>query len=304
MANDKPVLILVVGPTASGKTALAIDLAVKLKPSILSADSRQFYRELPIGTAMPNAEQLAMAQHYFIADRSLEDHLNAGAYEKEANVLLESLFTSKNVVVACGGSGLFLKALVDGFDDISPRNEAIRQQWQHEFDTNGIERLQFEVRLRDPHYAASADMHNHQRLIRALEVMEQTGRPYSELRKNETKTRPYRCIWIGLSPDRPVLHQGINDRVDHMITAGLVEEAKKVYHLKEHESLRTVGYEELFEYFEGSITLEQAIYDIKTHRRQFARRQMTWFRKNPEIHWFSRPDDPEIWNLVRNLTIR
>lgn len=304
MVNDKPVLILVVGPTASGKTALAIDLAVKLKTSIVSADSRQFYRELPIGTAIPDAHQLAMAQHYFIADRSLEHHFNAGAYEKEANALLESLFTHNKVVIACGGSGLFLKALVDGFDDISPRNEVIRQQWQQEFETNGIEKLQLEVSSRDPHYAASADMHNHQRLIRALEVMDQTGRPYSELRKNKAKSRPYSCLWIGLSPERSVLHQRINDRVDHMIALGLVDEAKKVYHLRDLESLRTVGYEELFQHFDGNITLEQAISDIKTHTRQFARRQMTWFRKNPEIHWFSEPGDPEIWNLVRNLTTR
>lgn len=290
----KPLLLLIVGPTASGKTGLSIRLAEQLGTEIISADSRQVYRELPIGTAMPSMEELKRVHHHFIADRSLHQHLNAGTYEREANELLAVLFRKKAVVVACGGSGLFLKALVEGFDDIAPRDETRRKYWQNRFENEGILPLQEALLLRDPAYAATADMQNHQRLIRALEVIESSGKPYSTQRMATPKNRPYDCLWIGLSPDRAELHNRIHDRVDAMITAGLEAEARAVYDYKDVEALRTVGYVELFDYFEGKIDLTTAIEAIKTNTRQYARRQMTWFRRNPDIHWFADAASTEI----------
>lgn len=294
---QKPLLILIVGPTASGKTALAIRLAEKFKTVVVSADSRQFYRELPIGTAMPDAGQLAQIKHYFIADRSLQQHLNAGAYEIEANNLLNELFQKNEVVIACGGSGLFLKALVEGFDAIAPRSDAVRAHWQNVLAKDGITALQQAVKEKDPVYAAKADMQNHQRLIRALEVIEVSGMPYSIQRNESPKKRPYRCLWVGLNPDRALLHENIHQRVAAMMEAGLVEEAKAVWPYKEAEALKTVGYVELFAHFEGLCSLSEATEQIKTNTRQYARRQMTWFRKNPDIHWFDK-DKPDIDLLI------
>jgi tRNA dimethylallyltransferase len=301
LSNKQPLLILVVGPTASGKTALAIQLAEKFNTVVVSADSRQFYKELPIGTAMPDAQQLAQIQHYFIADRSLHQHLNAGAYEVEANALLNQLFQKHSIVIACGGSGLFLKALVDGFDAIAPRSVEVRTHWQNVLAKEGIAALQEAVKQQDPVYAATADMQNHQRLIRALEVMEVSGLPYSAQRTESPKKRPYRCLWIGLNPDRALLHERIHQRVDAMLAAGLVDEARAVWPYKEAEALKTVGYVELFAHFEGLCSLAEACEQIKTNTRQYARRQMTWFRKNPDIHWFEAPCS-EIEQLIEKLS--
>lgn len=289
-----PLLILIVGPTASGKTGLSVRLAEQLGTEIISADSRQVYRELPIGTAMPSTDELKRVPHHFIADRSLHEHLNAGVFEREGNERLEQLFQKKEVVVACGGSGLFLKALVEGFDDIAPRDEARRNHWQTLFEKEGITPLQQALTALDPAYAATADMQNHQRLIRALEVIESSGKPYSTQRMSTPKKRPYDCLWIGLSPDRARLHSRIHDRVDAMMEAGLEAEARSVYAHKDAEALRTVGYVELFDYFEGKTDLPTAIEAIKTNTRQYARRQMTWFRRNPAIHWFSDAESTEI----------
>jgi tRNA dimethylallyltransferase len=289
-----PLLILIVGPTASGKTALAIHLAKKFDTEIVSADSRQVYRELPIGTAMPTAHELAEVQHHFIADRSLKQHLNAGVFEREGNKRLAELFQKKQVIIACGGSGLFLKALVEGFDDIAPRDEVRRKHWQKIFEKEGIAPLQQALQNMDPAYAASADMQNHQRLIRALEVIESSGKPYSTQRQATPKSRPYDCLWIGLSPERSLLNEHIHQRVDAMIHAGLEEEAKAVYIFREAEALRTVGYVEFFDYFDGKTDLPTAIETIKINTRQYARRQMTWFRRNPAIHWFPSADAAEI----------
>ncbi len=290
----KPLLILIVGPTASGKTALAIRLAKKLDTEIISVDSRQVYRELPIGTAMPTTDELRKVPHHFIADRSLHEHMNAGVFEREGNERLEQLFQKKEIVIACGGSGLFLKALVEGFDDIAPRDEVRRKHWQALFEKEGITPLQQALTALDPAYAATADMQNHQRLIRALEVIESSGKPYSTQRQAKPKNRPYDCLWIGLSPDRALLHHRIHERVDEMIKAGLEAEARAVFAFREMEALRTVGYVELFDYFEGKTDLPTAIEAIKTNTRQYARRQMTWFRRNPAIHWFEDPQSAEI----------
>ncbi len=300
--SHPPLLVLIVGPTASGKTDLAIRLAEKYGTEVLSVDSRQVYRELPIGTAMPDARQLARVKHHFIADRSLEEHLNAGVFEREGNERLDQLFKKYPVVIACGGSGLFLKALTEGFDDIAPRDEARRAHWASVFAQEGIVPLQQALRSLDPVYAETADMQNHQRLIRALEVIETSGKPYSTQRQAMAKTRPYKCLWIGLSPERPLLHERIHQRVDAMITAGLETEARQVYPQREAEALRTVGYAEFFDYFDGKLDLDAAIEAIKTNTRQYARRQMTWFRRNEAIHWFPGDEVAEIDALVAKFT--
>lgn len=243
---------------------------------------------------MPSPEESKRVPHHFIADRSLHEHLNAGAFEREGNDLLNTLFQQKDIVIACGGSGLFLKALVEGFDAIAPRDESRRKYWQDRFENEGISPLQQALIAQDPAYAATADMQNHQRLIRALEVIESSGKPYSTQRMSTPKIRPYDCLWIGLSPDRALLHTRIHERVDAMIEAGLEAEARAVYAYKDVEALRTVGYVELFDYFDGKTDLPTAIEAIKTNTRQYARRQMTWFRRNPAIHWFADADAAEI----------
>ncbi len=286
--QQEPLLILVVGPTASGKTALAVDLAKALACEVLSFDSRQFYRELPIGAAIPREEEMQGIPHHFIADRSVQEHLSAGAFERAGNELLQTLFKSHHIVIAVGGSGLFAKALVEGFDDISKKNDASRNHWKAVFESEGIIPLQEAVTQRDPRYAAQADMQNHQRLIRALEVMDSTGAPFSAFRKAQPKKRPYRTVWIGLDPDRKELHMRINQRVLHMVEAGLEAEARVLYPLRSLESLQTVGYREWFGHFDGLYDREEAIRLIQRNTRQFARRQMTWFRNQAQVQWFEK----------------
>lgn len=294
-----PLLILVVGPTASGKTALAVEIAKAFACEVLSFDSRQFYRELPIGAAIPSLEEMQGIPHHFIADRSVTQHLTAGAFEREGNERLAALFTQKQVVVAVGGSGLFAKALVQGFDDMSNKNEGRREYWKAVFDAEGIAPLQQAVAERDPVYASQADMQNHQRLIRALEVMDSTGAPFSSFRKSQPKERPYRTLWVGLEPDRSLLHERINQRVLYMVEAGLEEEARQLYPLRLLESLQTVGYREWFGHFDGLYNRDEAIRLIQRNTRQFARRQMTWFRNQAQVHWFESGELSPILALIQ-----
>lgn len=292
-------LILVVGPTASGKTALAVDIAQALACEVLSFDSRQFYRELPIGAAIPSQEEMQGIPHHFIADRSVTDHLTAGAFEREGNERLAALFSQKQLVAAVGGSGLFAKALVEGFDDMSKKNDARRDYWKSVFEVAGIAPLQQAVAERDPVYAAQADMQNHQRLIRALEVMDSTGEPFSSFRKSQPKERPYQTVWIGLDPDRALLHERINQRVLNMVAAGLEEEARQLYPQRSLESLQTVGYREWFGHFDGLYDRDEAIRLIQRNTRQFARRQMTWFRNQAQVHWFESGELSPILALIQ-----
>jgi len=284
--QKQPLLILVVGPTASGKTALSVELAKALACEVLSFDSRQFYKELSIGAATPSTVEMQGVAHHFIADRSLTEHVSAGAFERLGNEKLTELFSRNNLVVAVGGSGLFAKALVEGFDDMSNKNDASRAHWKTVFETEGITPLQQAVTQRDPVYASQADMQNHQRLIRALEVMDSTGAPFSSFRKSQPKARTYNTLWIGLDPNRGLLHERINKRVLHMVEAGLENEARELYPLRHLESLQTVGYREWFGHFDGLYDRDEAIRLIQRNTRQFARRQMTWFRNQAQVHWF------------------
>lgn len=296
-----PLLVLIVGPTASGKTDLSIAMAKALGTEIVSFDSRQFYKELAIGSAQPSAQELTQVKHHFIADRSFQSHLNAGAYELEANQLLEELFQKHKVVVAVGGSGLFAQAMVAGFDEMSHRNPERRAYWQSLYENEGLVPLQTSLRLRDPIYAAEVDMQNHQRLIRALEVIDSTGVPYSNFRKKTSKKRPYSTLWIGIDIDREILKERIDQRVLQMIDRGLVHEAQTLLPFKAHDALNTVGYKELFGYFERQHDLAEAIRLIQRNTRHFARRQLTWFRKNKEIHWFTADRMDEMLLLIRSF---
>lgn len=298
---SKPLLVVVVGPTASGKTALAISLAQALGTEILSFDSRQFYRELQIGAAIPTVEERAQVKHHFIADRSFTEHLSAGAFERQGNERLQQLFEKQKVVVAVGGSGLFAQALIAGFDDIAVKNEASRAHWRQVWEQDGIGVLQASLLARDPLYATQVDMQNHQRLIRALEVIDSTGQPYSHFRLRKQKTRPYETMWIGIDINRTTLHHCIDERVLAMMEAGLEAEARGLYPYRAAESLITVGYRELFAHFDGEYPLEEAIRLIQRNTRHFARRQLTWFRKNDKIQWFEPQQETEILELIRSF---
>lgn len=280
-------LIVVVGPTGSGKTALAIALARHYGAPIISTDSRQVFRGLPIGTAQPTAEEQAAAKHYFIADREVEDDFNCGKYEVEALALLEQLFAESDYVVAVGGSGLYIQALCDGMDNLPEADVTLRENLKQRLANEGIDSLVAELRRLDPAYAESVDRCNPARVMRALEVCLTTGRPYSEQRHGTIAERPFNIIKVGTDLPRDILYDRINRRVDLMVEEGLVEEARAMYPKRHLNALQTVGYRELFDYFDGNISLNEAIELIKRNSRHYAKRQLTWFRRDERVGWFS-----------------
>lgn len=286
-------LIIVTGPTAVGKTALSIQLAQHYNCPIISFDSRQFYREMNIGTAKPTAEELSMAEHHFIGNLSIHDHYTAGIFENEALDKLKTIFEKGDFCIAVGGSGLYIDALAFGIDDI-PADESIREKLKIRWETEGLETLQQEVLQIDPDFYHESDMMNPRRVIRALEVYEITGTPYSVLRQRKPKDRPFDMFWIGLNLERQELFDRINKRVDLMIEAGLEEEVRSLYSQKEIKSLRTVGYRELFNYFDNEISREKAVELIKRNTRIYAKKQITWFKKNPLVNWYEPFDFEQI----------
>ena len=292
MSSKQPTLIVIVGPTGSGKTALAVTLARHYSAPIISTDSRQFYRGLPIGTAQPTAEELSLAEHHFIADRDVDDDFNSGRYEQEALARLDELFKRHDVVVAVGGSGLYIQALCEGMDNLPEANEELRQSLKQRLEREGIEPLFEELCRLDADYAEVVDRHNPARIMRALEVCITSGKPYSEQRKGEKQQRPFRIVKIGTDLPRDVLYERINLRVDMMISQGLEAEARAMLAKRELNSLQTVGYREMFDYFDGNCSLDEAIELIKRNSRRYAKRQLTWFRRDEEIAWFS-PHDIE-----------
>ena len=289
MSSKHGTLIVVVGPTGSGKTSLSVELARHYSAPIISTDSRQFYRGMAIGTAQPTAEELAAAKHYFIADREPEDDYNCGKYESDALALLDKLFAENEYVVAVGGSGLYIQALCSGMDALPEANEELRKELTTRLNNEGVAPLAEELRRLDPEYAATADMQNPSRVMRALEVCITSGRPYSEQRHGTTAERSFDIVKIGVDMPRDILYDRINRRVDMMIADGLVEEARTMLPKRELNALQTVGYREMFDYFDGKITLDEAIELIKRNSRRYAKRQMTWFRRDTEIGWFA-PD--------------
>ncbi|NVK29129.1 MAG: tRNA (adenosine(37)-N6)-dimethylallyltransferase MiaA [Flavobacteriia bacterium] len=285
-----PTVIAVLGPTASGKTEWSIRLAEHFGCHILSCDSRQFYKELKIGVARPSDNELARAPHHFIADRSIQQPLSAGEYEREALDLLSSLHAENPVQIVVGGSGLFAKALFEGFDDMPEVDPSIREKLNSIAATQGVEPLADQLMELDPVHAQKVDLQNPQRVIRALEICIQTGKPYSEFRTGSTALRPFKIIKVAPDWDRDVLYDRINTRVDLMVEAGLEAEAKSVYPYRQTTALQTVGYREWFDHFDGVLTREEAIVKIKQNSRNYAKRQLTWNRKESELGLY-RPEE-------------
>ncbi len=278
-------LIVIAGPTAVGKTSYAIKLAQEYNTEIISTDSRQFYRELQIGTAAPTEEELNAAPHHFIGNLSIHNYYNVSIYEKEAIKKIEELFKTHDTVIAVGGSGLYIDALCYGIDNLPDAEPKLRQEIKDKFATYGIEYLQDEVRRLDPDYFAKADINNHKRLQRALEVCIQTGKTYSSQRTEKKIKRNFKIEKIVMNMPREILYDRINKRVDIMVEEGLIEEVKGLIPNKDLNALNTVGYKELFQYFDNNISLEQAITDIKTHSRRYAKRQLTWFKRYDDFTW-------------------
>lgn len=277
-------LIIIAGPTAIGKTSLSIQLAQKYNCPIISFDSRQFYKEMSIGTAKPSNDELAAAEHYFINSHSVKNIYTAGKFETEALAKLDEIFKSQDYCIAVGGSGLYINALCYGIDEI-PTNPEIRDKLIVRWKTEGLESLVNEVKKVDLDFFSTADMKNPRRVVRALEVFYTSGQPYSNFRLNQSKKRNFDTLWIGLKMERNLLNERINSRVDKMIEEGLIDEVKSLVSLKEMKALNTVGYRELFDFFEGKYTKEEAIEQIKRNTRHFAKRQDVWFNKNTDIQW-------------------
>lgn len=288
--KNKKTLIVVVGPTAVGKTALAINLAQHFDTEILSADSRQFYREMNIGTAKPDELELAAAKHHFINSHAIAEEYSAGDFERDALRLLDKLFVHKDIVVMVGGSGLFVRAVCEGLDDLPKAPEGVRDALNKELAEVGLERLKTRLKEIDPAYYAVADIDNPQRVIRALEVYEASGNTMSFYQKRDVERRPFDIITIGLNMDREKLYTRINMRVDKMMESGLLEEVKALDAYRYKPAMLTVGYSEIFDYFDGNIGLEEAVDKIKQNSRRYAKRQITWFKKYGNTTWFEPVD--------------
>ena len=277
-------LLVIYGPTAVGKTSLAIQLALQHKTEIISADSRQFFKEMKIGTAVPEQEELDAANHHFIQHKSIHDNYNVGLFEKEAISKIEQLFKHHNTLIMVGGSGLYIDAVCKGLDTFPDIDETLRIELRKKFDDYGLQWLQDEVKKIDPIFYASSDVNNHQRLLRCLEVCKQSGQTFSSFKNKQNKTRPFEVEYISIKMDREKLYQRINDRVDIMMEKGLLQEVESLIKFQDLNALKTVGYSELFQYLNNDISLERAIELIKQNSRRYAKRQMTWLKRY-HINW-------------------
>lgn len=294
-------LIVITGPTGIGKSKTGILLAKHYHSEIISADSRQIFREMTIGTAVPTKEELSEVRHHFIHSHSVSENYNASRYETEAIELIEKLFVSKNILFLVGGSMLYIDAICKGIDEIPDIPAEIRESVKNQYKTEGLESIRLQLKKLDPEYYQSVDLKNHARIIHALEVCLLTGKTYSSFRLNRNKQRSFKIIRIGLNCDRELLHHKINNRVDQMIAHGLEKESRNLFHLRDLSSMNTVGYRELFDYFDGTITKNQAIELIKRNSRRYARKQITWFRNDPEVKWFEPQEFDEIKSYIETL---
>jgi tRNA dimethylallyltransferase len=299
MNTDQPCLVILCGPTAVGKTRTAISIAKSLDCEIISADARQFYGELKIGTAPPSPSELKQIRHHLIGHLSVKDTYNIGMFEKDALRVLEGLFRRSRYAVVVGGSGLYIHALCHGIDLLPGHDPQLREEINEIFQSSGIAALQDKLKLLDPAYFQKVDPSNPVRLMRAIEVSLITGKPYSSFRKQAKQERPFRMIKTGLDLPREEIYGRIDRRVDEMVRNGLVEEAASMLPYRSFNALNTVGYKELFDYFDGKLSLEEAISIVKQHTRNYAKRQLTWFRKDKEISWFHPEDLSEILSFVR-----
>jgi tRNA dimethylallyltransferase len=293
-------LLIVLGPTGIGKTRLSVEIARHFSTEIISCDSRQIFKEMKIGTAVPDQETLSQVKHHFIQTHSIHDYYNASKYEFEALDKIRDLFQSNDILVMVGGSMMYIDAVCKGIDDLPEVDHEIRQNLISKLEHEGIGSLRMDLRILDPLYYAEVDLRNPKRILHALEICLMTGKPYSSFRTRQVKKRDFHIIKIGLNMDRKDLYDRINTRVDEMFREGLLEEAWNLFSFKNLNSLNTVGYKELFSYFEGKISLEEAKEKIKANSRKYARKQLTWFSADSSINWFSPTMDHNIINFLEN----
>lgn len=284
-AESRPVLLVLLGPTGVGKTALSLELAERFRTSIISADSRQLYADLPIGTAAPTPDQLARVPHHMVGTLQLTDYYSAARYEEEVMQLLNALFQQHHVVILTGGSMMYIDAVCKGIDEIPTVDDVTRRTLLERYEQEGLDPLVAELRLLDPDYYQVVDLKNPKRIIHALEICYMTGRTYTSFRTNAVKQRPFRIVKIGLRRQREELYDRINHRVVQMVHDGLIDEARRVMPYRHLNSLNTVGYKEMFQYLDGHWTLDEAIAKIQQNSRIYSRKQMTWFKRDSEIHW-------------------
>ena len=292
-------LIVITGPTAVGKTDLCLDIAKYFGIPIINADSRQIYREIKIGTAAPTEDQLQQVRHYFVGTQSLTDYYSASIYEQEVISLLDTLFQASDYALLSGGSMMYIDAVCNGIDDIPTIDDETRNTLKKRLADEGLESLCEQLRILDPEHYEMVDKKNPRRVVHALEICLMTGRTYTSFRTNEHKVRPFNIIKIGLNRNREIIYDRINHRVDNMMEQGFLEEARSVYHLRHLNALNTVGYKELFAYLDGKWALEEAVERIKGNTRRYARKQLTWFKKDPLVTWFS-PDDKQM--ILNHIT--
>ena len=296
----KKTLIVITGPTAVGKTALCLEIAKHFDIPIINADSRQIYKELKIGTASPTSEQMQQVPHYFVGSLSLNDYYSASLFEQQVLERLEQQFLTKNYALLSGGSMMYIDAVCDGIDDIPTIDDETRALMKQRLAEEGLEALVEELKRLDPDYYEIVDRQNPRRVVHALEICTMTGKTYTSFRKREKRQRPFRIIKIGLNRPREELYDRINQRVDEMMQQGLLEEAQSLYPMRQMNALNTVGYKELFDYLEGRWPLEEAVERIKGNTRRYARKQLTWYKKDPQIRWFHPQETEQITSYITN----
>ena len=292
-------LIIITGPTAVGKTDLCVKIAKLFNTEVVSADSRQFYRELAIGTAKPTVEEMDGIKHHFINSYSIQDYYSVGDFERDCLAILAEIFQQKDVTILTGGSGMFIKMITDGIDEMPEADLELRQNLAQRLDNEGLEILSNELEQLDPTYYEQVDIQNTQRVLRALEVCISTGKPFSSFRKNQKVERPFRMIKIALERPREELYARIDKRMDIMLENGLEAEAKSVIDFREHYALKTVGYREIFEHLDGNYDREEMVRLLKRNSRRYAKRQMTWFKNQDEFHWFDAKDEEGIITFIK-----
>ena len=293
-------LVVITGPTAVGKTDLCLDIAESYGIPIINADSRQIYSDMHIGTASPTEEQLRRVKHYFVGNLHLGDYYNASMFEQDVLHVLEKEFDGRNdhIALMTGGSMMYIDAVCNGIDDIPTITDDVRQWMKQRLESEGLERLREELRLMDPEYYAIVDRHNTRRVVHALEICHQTGNTFTSYRVRERKHRPFAIVKIALNREREVLYERINRRVDSMMVAGLEDEARRLLPYRHENALNTVGYKELFAYFDGIWPLDEAVERIKGNTRRYARKQLTWFKRDPAVRWFDTDDNKEIMTYI------